>query len=101
MADLQTLIRLDGSLAVVTGGARGIGRASAAALASLGARVVVVDLDRGASETVVAEIAGRGGRALALAGDVANEASVDAMFDEAAKREGAVDILVNNAVRIH
>ncbi|MGO8800270.1 MAG: SDR family NAD(P)-dependent oxidoreductase [Roseiarcus sp.] len=97
MADLQTLIRLDGSLAVVTGGARGIGRASAAALASLGARVVVVDLDRGASETVVAEIAGRGGRALALAGDVANEASVDAMFDEAAKREGAVDILVNNA----
>ena len=97
MADLQTLIRLDGSLAVVTGGARGLGRAAAVALASLGARIVIVDLDEGASETVVAEIAGRGGRALALAGDVSNEASVNAVFAEAAKREGAVDILVNNA----
>ena len=97
MADIQTLIRLDRSLAVVTGGARGIGRAAAAALASLGATVVIADLDEDASEGVVAEIAGRGGRALALPADVSNEASVDAVFGEVAKREGAVDILVNNA----
>jgi 2-deoxy-D-gluconate 3-dehydrogenase len=97
MADLQTLIRLDRLLAVVTGGAHGIGRATAAALASLGAKVVIADLDEGASQAVVGEIAGRGGRALAIPIDVSNEASVEALFAELAEREGAVDILVNNA----
>lgn len=97
MADIQTLIRLDRLVAVVTGGARGIGRAAAAALACAGAKVVIADLDEAASEAVVAEVAGRGGQALALQADVSNEASVDAIFGEVAKREGAIDILVNNA----
>jgi NAD(P)-dependent dehydrogenase (short-subunit alcohol dehydrogenase family) len=97
MADIQTLIRLDRRIAVVTGGARGIGRATAEALASAGATVVVADLDEAESEALVAEIGGRGGRALALRADVSSEASIDAMFGEVAKRLGGVDILVNNA----
>jgi 2-deoxy-D-gluconate 3-dehydrogenase len=97
MADIQTLIRLDRQVAVVTGGARGIGRATAEALASVGATVVVADLDEAESAALVAEIGATGGRAMALRADVSSEASIDAMFGEVAKREGAVDILVNNA----
>ena len=97
MADTQNLTRLDRKVAVVTGGACGIGRATAEALASAGATVVVADLDEAESDALVAEIAGRGGRALALRADVSSEASIDAMFSEAARREGGVDILVNNA----
>ncbi len=97
MADIQSLIRLDRQVAVVTGGARGIGRAAAETLASAGATVVIADLDEAESETLVAEIAGTGGRALALRADVSSEASIDAMFGEVAKRAGGVDILVNNA----
>lgn len=97
MPDMLALMRLDRSVALVTGAARGIGRAAAEALAGLGATVVVVDLDAQEAAAAAADIAGRGGRALGLAGDVADEASVEALFAEAARREGAVDILVNNA----
>jgi len=97
MADIHTLMRLDRQVALVTGGARGIGRAAAQMLASAGATVVIADLDEAESQALVAEIAEGGGRALALQVDVSSEASIDAMFDEAAMREGGVDILVNNA----
>jgi NAD(P)-dependent dehydrogenase (short-subunit alcohol dehydrogenase family) len=97
MTDLQALMRLDGSTAVVTGGARGIGRAAAAALAALGATVVIVDLDKRESDAAAADILASGGRALALTGDVSDEGSVEEVFSEAVRRAGAVDILVNNA----
>ena len=97
MADIQTLLRLHRRVAVVTGGARGIGRATAQTLALAGATVVIADLDEAEAEALVAEIGGGGGRALALRADISSEASIDAMFSEVAKREGAVDILVNNA----
>jgi NAD(P)-dependent dehydrogenase (short-subunit alcohol dehydrogenase family) len=89
--------RLDGAVAVVTGGARGIGRATALALAEAGSAVIVVDLDAVASAQPVAEIAALGGRAWAHVADVTSEVSVDALFSEVAEREGRIDILVNNA----
>ncbi len=97
MTDLATLFRLDGAAAVVTGGAGGIGRATATALASLGATVVVVDRDTDGAAAVAAEIAGSGGKAWSVHTDITNEADVDALFGEVATRAGGVDILVNNA----
>jgi NAD(P)-dependent dehydrogenase (short-subunit alcohol dehydrogenase family) len=88
---------MDGAVAVVTGGARGIGRATALALADAGAVTIVADLDAEASAEAVAEIGAHGGRAWAHAADVTREDSVDALFAAAAEREGRVDILINNA----
>jgi NAD(P)-dependent dehydrogenase (short-subunit alcohol dehydrogenase family) len=97
MFDLQKKMRLDGLVALVTGGAQGIGRATALSLAAGGARIVITDLDAGVSARVVAEIEAAGGSAWAGASDVANEDSVESLFAEIAKREGRIDILVNNA----
>lgn len=89
MTDLQ------GQVAVVTGGARAIGRAIAEALAGRGARVVSVDLN--ASEETVAAIEAAGGEAAGLVADVADEQAVAQAFDETLERYGRVDVLVNNA----
>jgi NAD(P)-dependent dehydrogenase (short-subunit alcohol dehydrogenase family) len=89
--------RLDGEAAVVTGAARGIGRAVALGLAEAGARVAVTDLDLAEAKTVVAAIRDRGGEALALALDVADEAAVEAGFAEIARTLGGIRVLVNNA----
>lgn len=92
------MFSLKDKVAVVTGGSRGIGRACAEALASLGAHVVV-NYVRGEQEAraVVAAIEQKGGKAEALGFDVANmKASEDAMAD-VAKRLGRLDILVANA----
>jgi 3-oxoacyl-[acyl-carrier protein] reductase len=85
---------LAGKVAVVTGGGRGIGAATAQKLAGLGAAVAVVDL----AETVVAkEISKSGGRAIAVSCDVTDPDAVDSMVDTVADEFGSVDILVNNA----
>lgn len=97
MVDLQARMRMDGRVAVVTGGAHGIGRATALALAALGAKIVITDLDADASEKVVAEIAARGGAAWARSADVTKEDTVDALFAEVARREERIDVLVNSA----
>jgi len=89
--------RFDGAVAVVTGGAHGIGRATALALADAGAVIVIADLDAEGSAEAAAEIIAAGGRAWAHSADVAREEQVDALFAEAAAREGRIDILVNNA----
>lgn len=88
---------MDGAVAVVTGAARGIGRAAALSLADAGARVVVADLDVAASGEVAAEVAERGGEIWAHQADVAKEDCVEALFAEVARREGRIDVLVNNA----
>jgi len=84
--------------ALVTGGASGIGRAIAIALAAEGAAVAIVDLaDPAKSTTTVAAIEQAGGRAFALRADIADEAQVLALFADAIPRLGGLDILVNCA----
>jgi 2-deoxy-D-gluconate 3-dehydrogenase len=97
MFDVQKKMRLDGLVAVVTGGAQGIGRATALSLAAAGARIVITDIDADASAQIVAEIEAAGGAAWARSADVAREDSVESLFAEIARREKRVDILINNA----
>ena len=88
---------LAGRTAIVTGGGRNIGRAIALAFAEAGAAVVVNGRsDRAALDAVVKEIEALGGKAVAVMGDVGEEATAAAMV-AAASRFGSVDILVNNA----
>jgi 3-oxoacyl-[acyl-carrier protein] reductase len=90
--------RLDGRTALVTGGARGIGRAVALALASLGADVAVTDLDRmDEAESVANEIRAAGRRAVAIKADASNFADAERAVGEAHRAFGALDVLVNNA----
>jgi NAD(P)-dependent dehydrogenase (short-subunit alcohol dehydrogenase family) len=89
--------RLDGQVAVITGGARGIGRATAELFAAAGARVAIVDRDGEEAARVAAAIAASGARADAHALDVTDEAAVETVFASVADRMGRIDILVNNA----
>jgi NAD(P)-dependent dehydrogenase (short-subunit alcohol dehydrogenase family) len=92
--------RLDGRVAIVTGaGGRGnsIGRAYAMGLANAGASVVVADLNGDGANSVAAEIAETGGKAIGVQVDVADEASTLAMARAANEAFGGVDILINNA----
>ncbi|MCC5947349.1 MAG: SDR family oxidoreductase [Nitriliruptoraceae bacterium] len=86
---------LDGQVAVVTGGSRGIGRAIALALAEAGADVVT--LSRQVPEGLSAQLSSHGSAALCLATDVTDDADVAAARDEVLERFGRVDALVNNA----
>lgn len=87
-----------GKVALVTGGSRGIGRATASALAREGARVVVnYRRDEAAAAETVAAIARAGGSAWACAADLSSEPDLDALFAAIAEREGRLDILVANA----
>lgn len=92
------MFRLDGKVALVTGGSRGIGRATAEALAEQGA-TVIVNYARGeaAAREVVDGIVARGGKAEMLGFDVADAAATEEAIASAAKRHGRLDILVANA----
>ncbi len=90
-------VDLSGKTALVTGAGRGLGLAYARAFAAAGAAVAVNDVDAAASERAAQEIARGGGRALAVAGDIADEAAVTAMAAEVRAALGPADILVNNA----
>ena len=88
--------RLKGRVAIVTGGAMGIGKAIAARLASDGASVAIADLEK--FDQAAAEIAkSSGSRTLGLQADVSSEKEVSRMADQVMKTFGRIDILVNNA----
>jgi 3-oxoacyl-[acyl-carrier protein] reductase len=90
--------KLQGKVAVVTGASRGIGAEIARDLAAAGAKVVVnYASSREGADKVVADITAKGGKAIAVQGDVAKIADVERLFTETKKAYGHVDILVNNA----
>lgn len=90
-------MKLQNRVAVITGAAVGIGKASAIKLASEGATVAIIDLNEEKLLSVKAEIEKNGGKAIALKCDVSNEVQVNETFAKIKEVCGKVDILVNNA----
>ncbi|MBM3509321.1 MAG: SDR family oxidoreductase [Alphaproteobacteria bacterium] len=97
MTALETMFSLQGRVALVTGGSRGLGVALAEALASAGAHVVLAGRDRDALEANAAAIRDRGGSASTAAFDVTDEAAAAAAVAGTVRERGRLDILVNNA----
>jgi len=90
--------KLEGKVAVVTGASKGIGASIAKALAEEGASVIVnYSSSKQEAERVVAEISARGGRAIAVQGDVSKPTDIERLFSEARRSFDRLDILVNNA----
>lgn len=97
----SALFDLTGKVALVTGGATGIGRMAAEGLAAAGARVLIASRKADACEAVAAEInaSGVAGSVEGFGGDVATEAGIDALVAEVESRTGKLNILMNNAGR--
>ncbi len=92
------MAKLTGKVAVITGASKGIGAGIAKALGAEGASVVVnYASDKAGAEKVVAEIKGKGGKAIAVGASVLKSGEIDTLFAETKKAFGKVDILVNNA----
>ncbi|MFE3445311.1 SDR family oxidoreductase [Nocardia sp. NPDC059180] len=91
---MTSQLTLHGKVVAITGGARGIGAATARAFAAAGAHVVIGDIDQGAAEITAAEI---GHATVALGVDVTDRASFARYLDAVAHQFGTVDVLVNNA----
>ena len=94
---MAAVFDLKGKVAIVTGGNGGIGLGMARGLADAGARVVIAARNATKSAAAVKALEGRGGQALALETDVADERSVARLVDTTRERWGRLDILVNNA----
>src|SRR5215468_9577955 len=94
----NTMSKLTGKVAIVTGASKGIGASIAQHLAAEGAAVVVnYASSKEGADRVVAEITGKGGRAIAVQANVAKQEDIQRLFAEAKKAFGQLDILVNNA----
>ena len=89
--------RVDGDIAMVTGGAAGLGRIAALTLAEAGAHVCVTDIDHNRAGETVAEIAAAGGTADAWLLDVSDNVAICQVIADIAEQHGRIDILVNNA----
>jgi NAD(P)-dependent dehydrogenase (short-subunit alcohol dehydrogenase family) len=89
--------RLDGKVAIITGGASGMGRASALLFAREAAAVVVADIDEEGGRSVVREVQAAGGRAVFQRTDVADEADVAAVVERAVSEYGRLNVMFNNA----
>lgn len=90
-------MKLSGKVAVVTGAASGMGKAIAVLFAAQGAKVVLSDIHAENARKVVQEIEAKGGKAIAVAGNIASEEDVQRLIDSTVIAFGTVDILVNNA----
>ncbi|REK15802.1 MAG: SDR family NAD(P)-dependent oxidoreductase [Planctomycetota bacterium] len=91
-------MQLEGKAAIVTGGGTGVGRATSLRLAKQGCAVLVnYSRSRDEAEATAGEIETAGGRAIAVKGDVSDDAACRKMVDEAVKAFGRIDVLVNNA----
>ena len=90
-------LRLKDKVAIITGGAYGLGRAFGLGMATEGAKIVVADINQKAAEITAKEINSRGGEAIAVGMDVSEEADTLATAKKAVERFGKIDILVNNA----
>lgn len=94
-------MKLKDRVAIVTGGAQGIGAACARALAEAGARVMIADLNEIAGAQLTKDIAAAGGYAAFRRADVGDKADCDALVQAAVEHFGRVDILINNAGIVH
>ena len=92
---------LENKVAIVTGGARGLGKAYCLRMAEEGAKVVVADILEQEAEETASEIKTKGGEALAVKTDVTSEADTQRMADKTVKAFGRIDILINNAGFYH
>lgn len=90
-------LELTGKVALITGSGRGIGLATARALAAEGVRIVVTDINPDAVQDATASLREAGHEAIGVVADVCNQVQVQGLVDQAIERFGAVDILVNNA----
>jgi NAD(P)-dependent dehydrogenase (short-subunit alcohol dehydrogenase family) len=90
-------MELDKQVAIVTGGGRGIGRATALELARLGADIAVAELDKATAEKTAEEVTRLGRRALVIPTDVTSRADLAAMAERTRAELGRIDVLVNNA----
>jgi len=100
-AETSHIVKLKGKIAIVTGASRGIGREIALGYAREGAGLVVTARDEVRLQSLVAEIEQLDCRAIAVRGDVANEADVQRLVDLAIEAFGRIDVLCNNAGVVH
>ncbi|MDX1961434.1 MAG: 3-oxoacyl-[acyl-carrier-protein] reductase [Leptospiraceae bacterium] len=91
------MIDLKNKTAIVTGSARGIGKAIATKLGELGANLVITDMNEEATKATAEELRGKGMKAIAVVGNVTKEEDCAALMEAANKEYGSIDILVNNA----
>ncbi|MBG6120134.1 MULTISPECIES: SDR family NAD(P)-dependent oxidoreductase [unclassified Sphingobium] len=94
---LRSLFAIPDKVAIVTGAASGIGKATARLMADAGAKLVVADLDGEGADAVAQAIVAEGGEAIGVQVDVSDEAGVKAMAIAAVQAFGGIDVLVNNA----
>jgi 3-oxoacyl-[acyl-carrier protein] reductase len=99
----ESIVKLDGAVAIVTGGGTGIGRATSLMLAAAGARMVVVNYAHSAAEAerTAAELRQVGCEGVAYQADVASDDQVSRMVEDSVARAGRLDVLVNNASMTH
>jgi 3-oxoacyl-[acyl-carrier protein] reductase len=94
---MTTLFHLEGKAVIVTGSGRGIGKGIAEMLASLGAKVAINDIDEQLAQKTADHIRSQGLKAIAAAGDVAQQADVKKVVEQTVEEYGRIDVLVNNA----